>query len=364
VGRRASPEVGSAFGSRLRRLALLVLLVGACAGPRPEGPLPGGSLVDSKGVRRATQVGRLAVEPSGVRLWYERAGPPEAPAVVLLNGNDSQAIYWPAAFVGDLLGAGFQVIRYDDRDAGLSEWLGFPEGFDPMAWTPEQPPPYPLEALASDLLGLLDRLGISDAHLVGVSMGGMVAQLVAIAAPQRVRSLTLLASTPSNPYDPELGGVDPALLAYLREQSPRIGRAAALGWLGRSVAIERQTQLLEKISGTGSEGDDGRDVRAYVEACWARAGMNARSSQGFAVASAGSRIPALERLHVPTLIVHGRDDVFFGPAHARALVEAIPDARLIWVDAGHGFPVPRFTEPIQPILDHLERAEPSRPPAD
>ncbi len=328
-------------------LAALVLAQG-CAHLGADGVLATDTLDG-----HARRVGLLTPSRTQVQLWYERSGPADAPAVVLLNGMDSQAIYWPTDFVVALLDAGHQVIRYDAREAGFSQRLPFPDGFDPEAWTPEEAPPYPLAAHVDDLWGLLDGLGVSRAHLVGVSQGGMVAQLAALDAPDRVRSLTLLATTPSNPYDPVLGGVAPALLADLRVLAPRAGRAAAFAWLGCGRVVDAQTALLARMA--GGDAAVRAEIRRYVRATCRRAGINGRSAQGFAVAGAPSRLEALRSLRVPTLVVHGRQDRFFGPAHAEALAAAIPGARLLWVDAGHGFPVRRFTEPIDAMLENFGR---------
>ena len=292
---------------------------------------------------------------SGVQLWYERFGDPSRPTVVLLNGSDSQAIFWPQEFIAELLDAGFAVLRYDARDAGLSEWLPFPDGFDPTSWSPADAPPYALDAHVADLFGLLDGLGIERAHLLGVSQGGMIAQLAAIAEPQRVLSLTLLSTSPSNPYDTSLGAVDPELLDDLREQFPRVGRAASLpAFLARSRAIDLQTDLLARISGVLEE--DRPALQDYVQRTYDRAGINARSSQGFAIASAGSRLEQLATITAPTLIVHGRSDAFIKPSHAIALADAIPGARLVWVDGGHGFPFRIFQAQTPAILANLNRS--------
>jgi len=218
---------------------------------------PADGLVETAWIHSRSNVEKLHPRVAGydtpdstrVQLWYERLGTPVQGSVVLLNGSDSQAIFWPLDFVVDLADHGYQVVRYDPRDVGLSEWLGFPDGFDPMNWTPAVPPPYGLDADVQDLWGLLDGLGIERAHLIGVSQGGMVAQLAAIERSERVLSLTLLSTTPSNPYDPVLGAVDPELLDYVVGQLPRVGRAAALSWFfGESRAILLQTDLLAEIS--------------------------------------------------------------------------------------------------------------------
>lgn len=334
---------------RVSRLAATLALLLGCTGNPADGVIATGRLH-----AHTTTQGRLTTHSSDLQLWYERSGDAAAPAVVLINGNDAQAIFWPEDFVADLLDAGYQVVRYDGRDAGLSEWQPFPESFEPETWTPEHPPPYPLAAHVVDLWGLLDGLGLDRAHLVGISQGGMVAQLAALDAPDRVSSLALISTSPSSPYDAELGAVDPDLLAYLRDQYPKVGRAAATAWFGCGRVVELQTDLFVAMSGVRPT--QRPPIRDYVEATCARAGINARSSQGFAVASAKSRIEALKTIRIPTLVLHGNADLFFRPTHAEALAGAIPGAKLVWVEAGHGFPVAAFTDHVEAMLDNFERS--------
>lgn len=346
-----------------RAVAVLMLVVVAGCADRPaDGVISSGSIasrsVPDRQYRRVAGFETSAA--TGVQLWYERFGDPRGETVVLLNGSDAQAIYWPEHFIVDLLDAGYSVIRYDARDAGLSEWLPFPDGFDPGGWTPEVPPPYPLDVHVDDLWGLLDRLGIGRAHLLGVSQGGMIAQLAAIDDPRRVLSLTLLSTTPSNPYDERFGPTDPALLDYLIEQFPIIGRTAFLpSILVRSRLIDLQTDLLAEIAGIAEP--DRVGLRAYVEATYDRAGLNPASSQGFAVAAARSRIDQLAAIEAPTLILHGRDDRMIRPGHATALAEAIPGARLIWVEGGHGFPFQMYSARTEAMLDNLVRGRQAPP---
>lgn len=267
-------------GSRVTA-PLFVALSICCAERPPDGVIESGSLVEgsSSRARHRRVAGYYAPEVSGVQLWYEHVGAPSRPSVVLLNGADSQAIYWPRDFVVELLDGGYSLVRYDARDAGLSEWLSFPPGFDADSWRPDKPPPYGLDAHVGDLWGLLDGLDIESAHLVGVSQGGLVAQLATISEPNRVLSLTLLSTTPSNPYDESLGAVDPELLAYLREQFPRVGRAAWLpSFLVRCRAIDLQTDLLAAISGVSAS--DRLALRNHVQRAYDRAGINGASSKG------------------------------------------------------------------------------------
>lgn len=329
-----------------------------CAARPPDGVTESGS-VQSRNDPEASYprvVGYRTPESTGVQLWYERFGGPGRPSVVLLNGGDSQAIFWPLEFIVELLDASYDVVRFDARDAGLSEWLPFPPGFEPRSWTPEVPPPYGLDAHVADLFGLLDALEVPRAHLIGISQGAMVAQLAALAEPERVLSLTLLSTSPSNPYDDSLGAVDPELLGYLKEQFPRVGRAASLPWpFGGSRVVGLQTDLLAAIAGLSP--DDRAALRDYVQESYERAGVNGASSQGFAVASAGSRLTELARVRVPTLVVHGSEDRFIRPAHAVALANAIEGARLILVPGGHGFPFRMFERQTGAILENLARGE-------
>jgi pimeloyl-ACP methyl ester carboxylesterase len=265
---------------RCAALSLLATISFGCGGRPPDGITETGTVPGRSDPRtlHPRVAGYYTPGSSAVQLWYERFGDPGDPAVVLLNGSDSQAIYWPLDFILGIVEEGYQVVRYDPRDAGLSEWLPFPDGFDPIHWTPDTPPPYGLDAHVLDLWGLLDGLGIQRAHLVGVSQGGMVAQLGALDDPDRVMSLALLSTSPSNPYDEQLGGVDAELLDYLREQLPRVGRAAALPTLlGGCRVVDLQTDLLARISGVFSE--NLVVLHGYVRESYERAGINGASSQ-------------------------------------------------------------------------------------
>jgi pimeloyl-ACP methyl ester carboxylesterase len=340
---------------------LLAAVALGCGAHPPDGVTRSGYVPSRFDSREAypSVAGYVTPPSTGVQLWYEHFGALDRPSVALLNGGDSQAIFWPLDFIVELLDAGYGVVRYDARDAGLSEWLPFPPGFEPRSWTPEVPPPYGLDAHVADLLGLLDALGVPRAHLIGISQGAMVAQLAALADPECVLSLTLLSTSPSNPYDDSLGAVDPVLLGYLREQFPRVGRAASLPWpFGGSRVVELQTDLLAAIAGLSPE--DRPELREHLQESYERAGVNGASSQGFAVASARSRLAELARVRAPTLVVHGSEDRFIRPGHAVALANAIEGARLILVPGGHGFPFRMFGAQIPAILENLARVAAER----
>ena len=145
--------------------------------------------------------GYVTTDNTGMQLWYDTFGDRSNPKVLLIHGNEAQAISWRANFYEPLVNAGYCVVRFDCRDNGLSQKFGMPKGFDPQKWTPDQESPYPLTDMADDAIGLLEKLDIDAAHIVGHSMGGMIAQLVVIRRPDLAISLTLLATSPSHSFD-------------------------------------------------------------------------------------------------------------------------------------------------------------------
>ena len=203
--------------------------------------------------------GFVTAPETGVRLWYERVGEPRLGTVVFLNGSDANAAMWNEEFLAPFLRAGYEIVRYDARDNGRSEWLPWPESFDVDDWTPTAPPPYPLRAHTQDLVGLLDALDLERVHLIGVSMGGMVAQGMALEHPQRVLSLALLSTSPSNSFDPELAPADPAFFQELASGWARHGVLVAVSELLAPAFGGEDDGYLPAFSprthGTGSRGD-------------------------------------------------------------------------------------------------------------
>ena len=145
--------------------------------------------------------GYITTDTTGMQLWYDIFGDMDNPKVLLMPGNEAQAVSYMPHFYKPLVNAGYCVIRFDHRGNGLSENFKKPKGFKPAKWTPGQAVPYTLDDMADDAIGLFEKLDIETAHVVGHSMGGMIAQLVAIRRPDLVTSLTLLATLPSNTRD-------------------------------------------------------------------------------------------------------------------------------------------------------------------
>ncbi|MEV6280090.1 alpha/beta hydrolase [Nocardia sp. NPDC051832] len=273
------------------------------------------------------------VEPAGIEITYERLGDPGDPPVLLIMGAAGQLIDWPDGLCAELIGRGLQVIRFDSRDAGRSTHLSAAPPPDIMAAMAGDvsSAAYTLSEMAADSIGLLDALGIESAHLVGASMGGMIAQTIALEYPQRVRSLTSIMSTTGNPA---VGQSDPD--AFGQAGPPPADRAAYQDW---SVATKR-------ASGSPGFAFDEAFVRAHAGRVFDRgvdfAGM---MRQAVAVLASGDRTARLPAVAVPTLVMHGTADRIFDISGGRATAAAIPGSKLV-VFEGMGHSLPRELWPV------------------
>jgi len=277
---------------------------------------------------------------TGIDIEYEvhGAGAP----MLLVMGLGGQLVSWPSAFVAGLVDSGFQVITFDNRDVGLSGRVDAPVPGTLRAVTSLLSrrlarPAYRIADMAADALGLLDVLGIEQAHLVGTSMGGMIAQEMAIAAPRRVLSLVSIMSTPDVRSH---GRPRTSLLMKLR-------RMAADGSLD---PVERELAVTRLLTGSTFD-DDAAENRVLTELSLSRgADADGVARQAAAVVGSPDRTAGLRRLRVPTLVVHGLEDPLVRFAGGVATVRAIPGARLVAVpDMGHGLPIRH----VPVIVDHI-----------
>jgi pimeloyl-ACP methyl ester carboxylesterase len=293
----------------------------------------------------------LNVGPSGIEMAYERFGDPRAPPVLLMMGGGAQMISWPEGFCAELVRRGVQAVRFDNRDAGRSSHFH------------DAPPPdlqaalagdfssacYTLSDMAADTVGLLDVLGLDRAHMVGASLGGMVAQTIAIEHPGRVRSLTSMMSTTG---DRAVGQADVAALAGLG--APPEDRAGFVDWQVRAFRV------------IGSPGFDFDEAAAADRAgrSWDRDhDRPGLVRQAVAVLASGDRTPRLRLLQVPALVLHGAADVMCDVSGGRATAAAIPGAELVIVDGmGHSLPRALWPDLAARITDLVHRAE-ATPPA-
>ncbi len=249
---------------------------------------------------------------NGMELEYEIFGAAGGAPLLLINGLGAQMVGWDDDFCRLLVDHGFRVIRFDNRDVGLST-------------RPQEP--YTLDDMADDAAGLLDALGIRAAHVVGASMGGFIAQLVALNHPDRVLSLTSIMSGP--------GGKD---------QVPPTDEARALlvapAPETREERVEQGVQAKQKLLGPADPFDEPYErarIAAAIDRDYNPAGF-IRQLQ--AIAAAPGRVERLRSLRVPTLVIHGDADNLVPVANGRSVAAAIPGARLVEVE-GMGHDVPR-----------------------
>ncbi len=277
-----------------------------------------------------------AAPTNGIQLFYEDEGDPDAEALLLVMGFTAQLTAWPQPLLEDLVRRGFRVVRADNRDCGLSTYLhGVP--VNPFEVDPTKVP-YLLSDMADDLTGLLDHLGIARAHLVGASMGGMIAQTLALDHPERVLSLcSMMSSTGA----PDVGQpTAEALMALLAPPAP-----------DRAAVIERGAQVTAVI-GSKSHPSDPDEVRRHTAEAYDRAHYpEGASRQLAAMLASGDRTERLRHLDLPTLVIHGLQDTLIQPDGGRATAAAIPGSELVELaDMGHDLPahlVPLIADAIE-----------------
>lgn len=288
----------------------------------------------------ATKVG-----PARIDIAYERFGDRTAPPVLLIMGLGAQLIVWPDAFCDQLVGRGLQVIRFDNRDAGQSthfKQAPFPN-IPAVMGGDRSTAPYTLSDMAADTVSLLDTLGIERAHLVGASMGGFIAQTVAIEHPARVLSLTSIMSSTG---DRTVGQAQPAAMSIFTA-SPATSR---------EEAIQRALEASKLIGSPGFPFEPER-VAAVAGRAYDR-GFDPAGivRQAAAVIASGDRTPRLRDLRVPTLVIHGLADPLVDPSGGRATAAAIPGARLVEIDGmGHSIPLPLVPRLVDEIAAHVSR---------
>jgi pimeloyl-ACP methyl ester carboxylesterase len=286
-----------------------------------------------------------AVAANDLTIEYETFGDPGSPPVLLTTGVTCQLIQWDTALCQALADAGFYVVRYDNRDVGLSSWLdglGQPDLAGLLAGTGL--PPYTLSDMAADSAGLLDALGLDSAHIVGLSMGGMIAQTFAIEHPGRVRTLVSIMSTTGSP---SVGQPQPEALAALLAPAPTT----------RNEAVALAVSFWRDVSSPGYPFRE-QDVRALAEAGFDRAfHPDGNLRQMAAIVVQPDRTADLAGLQVPTLVIHGDADPLVDPSGGRATAAAIPGAQLMLISGmGHDLPPELFDRLVTDLTKHFRQA--------
>lgn len=283
---------------------------------------------------------------NGITLYYETFGNPGDPAMLLVMGLGAQLTMWDPEFCRALAERGFFVIRFDNRDVGLSSKVeGGPEPDLAKALSGDtSTAAYTLWDMADDAVALLDHLGIARAHLVGASMGGMIVQAIAIRHPDRVLSLASIMSTTGNP---NVGQAKPEALAALLSPPPA----------SREEAIEAGVRTMRAIGSPAYPFDEEELRRRTAEdydRCFYPIGI---SRQLIAIIASGDRTEALGRVAAPALVIHGEDDPLVDVSGGKATAAAIPGARLItFPGVGHDIPRQLIPAHVEAIVENAHRA--------
>jgi len=286
-----------------------------------------------------------SVRANGITLACETGGDPAGPPLLLVMGLGMPLTFWPGAFVAALEQAGFFVVRFDNRDCGQSQRIeGGPHTPIPVAMARtvlgmRVEAPYTLADMAADAVGLLDVLGIDKAHVVGASLGGMIAQVLAARWPRRVASLTSIMSGSGNPY---VAMARPRALGVLLHKPARPGDVDSV--------TDHLVGVLQVIGSPAYPPVPG-ELRAHCERT-ARRGYDSHgiARQMLAMFASGDRRAEIATIRVPTLVVHGRDDPLIPRAAGREVADLIPGARYLEFEGmGHDIPPPL----VAPIVDAI-----------
>jgi pimeloyl-ACP methyl ester carboxylesterase len=285
-----------------------------------------------------------------IELCYETFGDRSDPTALLVMGLATQMIGWPDEFCEQLAARGFHVVRFDNRDIGRSTHVDAPvPSILQYVTRSKKAATYDLGDMAEDTAGLLLELDLAPAHVIGASMGGMIAQTLAARHPDMVLSLTSIMSTTGAR---RVGQPALRLLPMLLARPPR----------GREKSIERAERVFKAIGSRGLEIDMAhiRDVagRSYDRG---RGDQRGQARQLAAIAASGNRTRELRRITAPTLVIHGTDDPLIRPSGGRATARAIAGAQLVEIQGmGHDLPRAAWPRMLDGIAATAERAEPVR----
>lgn len=267
---------------------------------------------------------------NGITLEVERHGDPDGIPVVLIRGLGSQMIQWPVAFIAPLNAAGYQVVTFDNRDAGLSQKM-------------DAAPAYTLSDMAADTVAMMEALGIGAAHVLGLSMGGMILQIMALDHPGRLLSATVVMSSSRAAYLPEAA---PGVRAALLSRAPGHGRADV-------IAHGLATGRLWQSPGFPFDEAERADM---IGRCWDRCYCPDGVTRQFAAIEASTPdLSRIEEITTPMLVIHGRQDALFPPEHGRDIARRVPGARHVAIEGmGHDLEGPLAQRVAEEALGFIE----------
>jgi pimeloyl-ACP methyl ester carboxylesterase len=284
---------------------------------------------------------------NGITLCYETFGDASAPPALLIMGLGTQMVAWDTRFCEDLASRGFFVIRFDNRDTGRSTRLdgAHVPGLKEIALRRIPNPAYKLADMALDTVGLLNVLELESAHVIGVSMGGMIAQTVAARHPGRTRSLTSIMSNTGARFSGQ-----PALKTY----PVLLGKSPA----DRDAFIENGAKTWTLIGSPGFERDE-LELREMIALSFDRGASPAGTARQLgAIIASGDRRRELRAVQAPTLVIHGDADKLVSPSGGRATAKAIDGARLVTIPGmGHDLPRGAWPQILGEIARHAHGAD-------
>jgi len=287
---------------------------------------------------------------NNIEIEYETFGEPSGNPLLIIMGLGAQMIAWMPEFLELLVEKGFYVIRFDNRDVGLSKKfgeLGVPkvmEAINKLQNGEEVNSPYSLEDMADDAMGLLDHLKIQKAHICGASMGSMIAQIVAIRYPSRVLSLVPIMGSTGNP---DLPRATPEAMQILMKPMPT----------KREKYIKESVKIGKILYGTGFPYDEELRAKFAAEAYDRSFYPEGFSRQLMAILANGDRREKLKSLKVPTLVIHGKDDPLVPMEGGIDISKNIPEAELLLIDGmGHSLPPETWPQIAEAIKKNAEKA--------
>jgi len=289
----------------------------------------------------------LNIGPSRINIAFQRFGEPDTPPVFLMMGAGAQMIAWPENFYLELVKRNLQVIRFDNRDTGLTthfENAPIPD-FQAVMKGDFSTVSYTLSDMAADTIGLIDFFGFEKVHLIGASMGGMIAQTIAIEYPSRIKSLTSIMSTTGNP---SVGQPDYVALSTLGKPN----------YDDRTEYIQWRIKALKTI-GSSFYPFEEEDTIANIGLSWDRDHDSlSMVRQSVAVLKSGDRTSLLKKLDIPTLVLHGKIDKMINVSGGIATAEAIPNSKLVLFEhMGHELPQPLWKEFVDLISELINQVE-------
>jgi pimeloyl-ACP methyl ester carboxylesterase len=356
MGDAQSQDACYAHGMKPKHVMAAMLVVSIAAGTMLET----GCVAQPRNTVTSSEREADTAQANGITLAYESFGSPDRETVLLIGGTGQQLIDWPIELVNELVNRGYRVVRFDNRDVGLSTKMAAAGLPDSEAITKAllegrpAPIPYTLQDMADDAVGLLDALEIEEAHIVGISMGGAIAQFVAIGHPTRTLSLTSIAADSGNPALPVVA--KPEAFANLPPPPPPGDKAAFIAY---------QVKVMAALGSPGYPTDEAtrhewvrRSVgRAYYPDGFAR--QQTVSLVGH-LESGGYRLNNLKRITAPTVVLHGADDPLVPVESARDIAARVPNADLRIVPGmGHDIPVALVETVADAIAAAAARAKPA-----